>query len=141
MRYPEFLYTQSLSRALATYDGLKIPNTPSVRNQASEAGKKLLRLQIHVLGTTTKAPYDALFHECKEREGNRDAFPDFRARGNVLVPQKNSSVFVALTLACYSKRRKPHDSEYRCVVHRQINGVLMHQFQSGSHSKWRRRTE
>ena len=132
---------QSLSRGLAAYDGLKIPNMPSVRNQASEAGKKLLRLQIRVLGTTTKAPYDALCHKCEEREGNRDAFPDFRARSNVLVPHKNNRVLLAFTLACYSKRRKSPNSEYRCVVHRQINGVLMRQFQSRSHSKWGGRTE
>ena len=100
---------RSLSGGLAAYDGLKIPNTASVKNQASEAGKKVLRLQIRVLGTTTKAPYDALCHECNEREGNRDTFPDFRARSNILVPQKNNTMLVTFTLACYSKHRKPHN--------------------------------
>ena len=101
---------RSLSRGLAVYDGLKIPNTASVRNQASEAGKKLLCLQIHVLGATTKASYDSLCHECKEGEGNRDACPDIRARSNVLVSQKNNRVLVAFTLTHYSKHRKPHNS-------------------------------
>ena len=106
MRHPEFRHG-SLSRGLAAYDGLKIPNTASVRNQASEAGKKVPRLQIRVLSTTIKASYDTLCHECKEREGNRDTFPDFRARSNVLVPQKNNTMLVAFTLACYSKHHKP----------------------------------
>ena len=71
-----------------TFDGLKIPSTPSVRNNGSEMGKKLLHLRIRVLGATTKTPYDTLCHECKDREGRRDAFPDFRARSNILVPQR-----------------------------------------------------
>jgi hypothetical protein len=103
---------QSLSGRVATYDGLKIPSTPSVRKHGSDTGKNLLHLQIRVLGATTKAPYDTLCHECKDREGYKDAFPDFRAKSNVLVPQKNRRVLVAFTLACYSKHRKPIDSEY-----------------------------
>jgi len=107
---------QAISIGVATYHGLKIPNTPSVRNLDSEAGKKLLHLQIRVLGATTKAPYDTLCHECKDRDGNRGAFPDFRAKSNVLVPRKKGGsrkVTVAFTLACCSKHRKPNDSEYR----------------------------
>ena len=103
---------QSLSSGSATYDGLKIPRTPSVRGQGREEGKKLLRLQIRVLGATTKAPYETLCRECQDREGDRGAFPDFRARSNILVPQKNGRVFVAFSLACYSKHRQPNDSEY-----------------------------
>jgi hypothetical protein len=101
-----------MQRSSATYDGLKIPSAPSVMNHSSEEGKKLLHLQIRVLGATTKVPYDTLCHGCKDREGNRDAFPDFRARSNILVPEKNNRVTVAFTLACDSKHRKPHDSEY-----------------------------
>ena len=107
---------RSLSIGSDTFDGLKIPSTPSVRNNGSETGKKLLYLQIRVLGATTMAPYETLCHECKEREGNRDAFSDFRAKSNILVPQKNgrnSRVSVAFTLACCSKHRKPNDLEYR----------------------------
>lgn len=99
-----------------TFDGLKIPSTPSVRNNGSETGKKLLHLRIRVLGATTKTAYDTLCHECKDREGKKDAFPDFRARSNILVPQKNgknTKISVAFTLACCSKHRKPGDSEYR----------------------------
>ena len=104
---------QSLSGTTATYDGLKIPSTPSVRKHGSESGKNLLHLQIRVLGATTKTPYNTLCPECKDREGDKDAFPDFRARSNVLFRQKNRKVPVAFTLACYSKHRKPSDSEYR----------------------------
>ena len=103
---------QSLSSGSATYDGLKIPRTPSVRSQGNEEGKKLLHLQIRVLGATTKAPYEMLCHECKDREGDRGAFPDFRAKSNILVPQKSGRVLVAFSLACYSKHREPHDSSY-----------------------------
>ena len=103
---------RDLSNGSAIYDGLKIPKTPSVRSQGSETGKKLLRLQIRVLGATTKALYETLCPECKEREGDRDAFPDFRAKSNILVPKKNGRVSVAFTLACHSNHRKPHDSEY-----------------------------
>ena len=107
---------QAISRRIATYDGLKIPSTPSVKNPGSEMGKKLLHLQIRVLGATTKAPYDTLCHECKNREGNKAAFPNFRSRSNILVPPRkgrSTRVTVAFTLACCSKHRKPNDSEYR----------------------------
>jgi len=103
---------KNLSRGSTTYDGLKIPSTPSVKREGSEEGKNLLRLQIRVLGATTKAPYDTLCDKCKEREGNRGAFPDFRARSNILVPQKKGRVPVAFSLACNSRHREPHDSEY-----------------------------
>jgi hypothetical protein len=102
---------KSLPRGSATYDGLKIPSTPSVRRHDSEAGKNLLHLQIRVLGATTKAPYETLCDECKDRDGNRGAFPDFRAKSNILVPNKSGKVLVAFFLACYSKHRE-HDSEY-----------------------------
>jgi len=103
---------QSLSSGSVTYDGLKIPRTPSVRSEGSEAGKKLLRLQIRVLGATTKAAYETLCDICKEREGDRDAFPDFRAKSDILVPRRDGRVLVSFTLACRSNHRKPHDSEY-----------------------------
>ena len=102
---------QSLSSGSATYDGLKIPSTPSVTRRGSEAGKKLLFLQIRVLGATTKASYETLCHNCKDRAGDKDAFPDYRARSNILIP-KNGRVPVAFTLACCSKHREPQDSEY-----------------------------
>ena len=94
---------KSLSKGSDIYDGLKIPSTPSVRSKGSEEGKHLLHLQIRVLGATTKSPYDTLCDECKDREGNRGAFPDFRAGSNILVP---------FSLACYSRHRGFHDSEY-----------------------------
>jgi hypothetical protein len=103
---------KSLSRGSATYDGLKIPNTPSVRRHDSEAGKNLLHLQIRVLGATTKVPYETLCNECKDRDGNRGAFPDFRAKSNLLVPNKNGRVLVAFFLSCHSKHREPYDLEY-----------------------------
>ena len=103
---------RDLSSGSATYDGLKIPKTPSVRSQGSETGKKLLHFHIRVLGATTKTLYETLCHECKEREGDRDAFPDFRAKSNILVPKKNGKVSVVFTLACNSNHRKPDDSEY-----------------------------
>ena len=103
---------RDLSSGSATYDGLKIPKTPSVRSQGSEEGKKLLRLQIRVLGATSRALYETLCHECKERDGDRGAFPDFRAKSNILVPKKNGRVSVAFTLGCFSNHRKPQDSEY-----------------------------
>ena len=102
----------TLSLELATYDGLKIPSTHSVRSQGNEAGMKLLRLKIRVLGATTKAPYRTLCHECKKREGDKRAFPDFRAKSNILVPQKNGRVPVSFFLSCHSKHREPNDSEY-----------------------------
>ena len=103
---------QSLSSGSATYDGLKIPSTPSVTRMGSEMGKKLLFLQIRVLGATTKASYETLCHKCKDRAGDKDAFPDYRARSNILIAQKNGRVAVAFTLACCSKHREPQDSEY-----------------------------
>ena len=103
---------KSFSRGSANYDGLKIPSTPSVRQRGIEEGKKLLNLQIRVLGAATKTPYGALCHECKDRNGDRDAFPDFHAKSDILVPQGNGKVIVAFTLACYSKHREPHDSNY-----------------------------
>ena len=103
---------QSLSNGSAIYDGLKIPDTPSVNRKGSEAGKKLLFLQIRVLGATSKASYQTLCHQCKDRVGDKDAFPDFRAKSNVLTPQKNGRVLVAFILACCSKHREPQDSEY-----------------------------
>ena len=101
-----------LSRGSATYDGLKIPSTPSVDKHEGESGKKLLHLQIRVLGATTKTPYETLCHSCKKRVGDKDAFPDFRAKSNILVPKKNGKLFVAFKLACCSKHREPRDSEY-----------------------------
>ena len=109
----------SILRMSATYDGLKLPSTPSVRNHGNEGGKKLLYLQIHVLGATSRTLYKAVCYSCKTRAGNRrDGLPllDFHARSNILVPQengRNSKVLVAFTLACYSKHRRPNDSEYR----------------------------
>ena len=103
---------QSFSRGTATYDGLKIPSTPSVVQRGREAGRKLLHLQVRVLGATTKAPYRTLCHKCKDRSGYRDAFPDFRVKSNILVPQGRDKVFVAFTMACSSEHRKPHDSDY-----------------------------
>ena len=103
---------RSLSNGSDTYDGLKIPRTPSVKSHRSESEKKLLHLEIRVLGATTKNEYTTLCHMCKDREGDRDAFPDFRAKSNVLVPQKNGRLLVFFTLACCSKHRKPQDSEY-----------------------------
>ena len=104
---------QKISSGSATYDGLKIPRTPSVRSQGNEEGMQLPRLKIRVLGATTKTPYETLCHECKKREGGKDAFPDFRARSDILVPQKNGRVPVSFFLACHSNHRKPNDSEYR----------------------------
>ena len=101
-----------LSRGSATYDGLKIPKTPSVNKEECESGKKLLHLQIRVLGATTKVLYNTLCHKCKHWVGDKDAFPDFRARSNIRVPQKNGKLQVAFTLACCSKHREPQDSEY-----------------------------
>ena len=101
-----------LSSGSATYDGLKIPKTPSVNKEECESGKKLLHLQIRVLGATTKALYQSLCHKCKDRDGDKDAFPDFRAKSNIVVPHKNGRLLVAFTLACCSKHREPQDSEY-----------------------------
>lgn len=103
---------QNLSNGSIIYDGLKIPSTPSVRSHCSEDGKKLLHLEIRVLGATTRNEYGTVCHICKDREGDRDAFPDFRAKGNVLVPKKNGKLLVSFTLACYSKHREPRDSQY-----------------------------
>lgn len=114
------LNMQSLFSGSAPYDGLKIPKTPGVRSVSGEAGKKLLHLQIRVLGATTKTPYETLCHKCKEREGDRDAFPDFRARSCILVPQRDGRVLVSFVLACRSDHREPHDSEYWCVALRPI---------------------
>jgi hypothetical protein len=102
---------QILSSNSATYNRLKIPSTPSVKRHGSEAGTQLLHLQIYVLGATTKATYNELCDKCKEREGNRGAFPDFHAPSNILVPQGNSRVVVAFTLACLSEHRDL-DPEY-----------------------------
>ena len=106
------LNTQILSSSSTTYDGLKIPSTPSVNRKGSEAGKKLLSLKIRVLGATTKASYETLCHKCKDRTGDKDAFPDYRAKSNILIPQKNGRILVAFILACCSKHREPQDSEY-----------------------------
>jgi hypothetical protein len=109
---------QSLLGELSHYDGLKIPSTPSVKNHGDERGKKLLHLQIRVLGATTRATYDTLCQDCKSRVGNKnDGLPllDFHARSNTLTPQRNGSserTRVSFTLFCYSKHRKP-DLEYR----------------------------
>jgi hypothetical protein len=103
---------QSLSSGSVTFDGLKIPRTPSVRSEGSEAGKKLLHLQIRVLGAITKASYETLCDKCKEREGDRDAFPDFRANSNILVPRRDGRVLVSFYFVCNSNHRKPRDSEY-----------------------------
>jgi hypothetical protein len=108
---------QSLLGESATYDGLKIPSTPSVKNHDDERGKKLLYLQIRVLGATTKATYNTLCQDCKSRVGNKnDGVPllDFHATSNILIPQRSGRVRVALTFACYSKHRAP-DLEYRWV--------------------------
>lgn len=103
---------QGFSTGSTTYDGLKIPFTRSVGHRGSKAGKKLLNLQIRVLGSTTKTPYEVLCHECKDKNEDGDAFPDYRARSNILIPRKNGKVFVAFTPACHSKHRKSHDSDY-----------------------------
>ena len=103
---------QSLFGGSTTYNGLKIPRTRSVKSRGSEKEKKLLHLQIRVLGGKTKAPYETLCDECKKREGDKGAFPDFRAKSNILVPQKNGRIAVAFFLACHSKHREPRDSEY-----------------------------
>ena len=96
-----------LSRGSATYNGLKIPCTPSVDKQESESGKKLLHLQIRVLGATTETSYKTLCHKCKKRAGDKDAFPDFRATSNIVVPKKNGKLRVAFKLACCSEHREP----------------------------------
>jgi len=101
-----------LSRGSATYDGLKIPTTSLVKKEECESGKKLLHLQIRVLGATSKAPYKTLCHKCKDMKGDMDAFPDFHAKSNILVPQKNGRLLVVFTLTCCSRHRKPQDSEY-----------------------------
>lgn len=103
---------RSLSKGLGTYDGLKIPSTPSVKSHCSEDEKKLLHLEIRVLGATTRNEYETLCHVCKAREGDKGTFLDFRATSNILVPKKNGRLRVSFTLACYSKHRKPQDSEY-----------------------------
>ncbi len=103
---------QILSRGKDTYNGLKIPKTSSVNKEECESGKKLLHLQVRVLGATTQAPYDTLCRICKARVGDKDAFPDFRAKSNILVPQKNGRLLAAFTLACCSKHRQPEDLEY-----------------------------
>ena len=100
---------QILSSGSATYDGLKIPSTPSVKRKGYESEKNLLHLQIRALGATTEAPYKT---PCKNTAGDNDAFPDFRAKSNILVPQKNGKLLVAFILACCSKHREPQDSEY-----------------------------
>ena len=117
-----------LSRGSATYDGLKIPKTPSVKKAEWDSEKELLHLQIRVLGATTKAPYKALCHKCKDRDGDKDAFPDFHAKSNILVPRKNGKLLVAFTLACCSKHREPQDSEYWYVVLEPMYGWLMRNF-------------
>ena len=104
---------QSLSSGSATYDGLKIPRTRSVKSRGSVEGKKLLRLQIRVLGATTRSRYETLCDDCNKREGDKGTFPDFRAQSNIRVPQKDGKLFVAFFLACHSKHRGPKDSEYR----------------------------
>ena len=101
-----------LSRGSANYDGLKIPKTPSVNKEERGSGKKLLHLQIRVLGTKSKAPYGTLSHKCNDRVADKGTFPDFRAKSNILVPKKNGRLLVAFMLACCSKNREPRDSEY-----------------------------
>ena len=103
---------QSLFSGSATYNGLKIPTTRSVKSRGSEREEKLLHLQIRVLGGKTKALYETLCDECKKREGDKGAFPDFRAKSNILVPRKNGTIPVSFFLACHSKHCEPHDSEY-----------------------------
>jgi len=102
----------SLPTGLIAYDGLKIPSTPSVRSHCSEDKKKLLHLEIRVLGATTKNEYATVCHVCKAREGDKGAFPDFRAKSNIVVPKKNGKLLASFTLPCYSKHRNPQDSEY-----------------------------
>ena len=103
---------QTLSRGSATYDGLKIPSTPSVRQHGSEAGRNVLHLQIRILDAITKVPYKTQCHQCKDREGDMGAFPDFRAKSNIALPLMNGRVPIAFTLACCTNYREPRDSEY-----------------------------
>ena len=105
-------HMQSLSSGSATYDGLKIPSTPSVGRKGNEEGKKLLCLQIRVLGAATKTPYETLCHDCKDSKGGMGAFPDFRAASNILVPQNDGRVLVNFFLACDSYHREPYDPQY-----------------------------
>jgi len=66
---------QILSRGKDTYNGLKIPKTSSVnKEEYCESGKKLLHLQVRVLGATTQAPY------AKLGWGIRTPFPTFVLR-------------------------------------------------------------
>ena len=103
---------QILSSGSATYDGLKIPSTPSVKRKGCESGKKLFHLQIRVIGATTKASYKTMCYKCKNTAGDKDAFPDFRAKSNIVVPQKNGKLLVRFTLGCCSRHREPQDSQY-----------------------------
>ena len=105
---------RSFSTRPDAFDEWKIPSTPSLRNNESETGKRLLHLRIRVLGATTKVPHETLYYECKDKQGNKDAFHDLHAKSNILVPQKNrksSRISVTFTLACCSRHRKPNDLE------------------------------
>jgi hypothetical protein len=79
---------QSLSGRTATYDGLKIPSTPSVRKHGSESGKNLLHLQIRVLGATTKAHMIHCVTNAKIGRGIRTLFPTFVLRAMYLFHKR-----------------------------------------------------
>ena len=100
-----------LLRGSATYDGLKIPSTPLVRQRGSEAGRNLLHLQIRILDVATKVPYKTLCHQCKDREEYTSAFPDFRAKSNIAFPLMNGRVPITFTLSCCTDYCEPQDSE------------------------------
>lgn len=124
---------QILSGRLAAYNGSKIPNTPSVRNYASEVGKKLLRLQIRVLGVTIEAPTT---HSAKNAKKGREIgthFPTFVLGAMYLVHKTTTECSSYSHSPVIPNVASPHGWEYRCVVHRPVNGVLMRHFQSGSH--------
>ena len=134
---------RNLSTGSGTYDGLKIPRTPSVKRRCREDEKKLLHLELRVLGATTKNRYETLCHTCKDREGDKDAFPDFRAKNDILVAKEDDRILVSFALACYLLFQAPQASGLRILVSGSWANVRTANasFQSESRLEWRRRVK
>jgi hypothetical protein len=98
--------------------GIKVPATPSVKNDADTTGKTLLEFRIRLYGATTKEFYEFVCEDCQKREGKRRGTPsliDFKAEYDMIEP-KDGKIRVEFRFCCYPKCHKRGDTEFLLVV-------------------------
>ena len=107
-------FDQISRQPFASYSGIKIPATESVKNYIDTTGRSLLELRIHLYGATTRRRYESVCASCEKRYEKEAGIPsliDFKTESDIITP-KDGKIRIEFIFSCHPKDHQKGDGEY-----------------------------